>query len=182
MTQFKEKAGKDRENASVGLFNYPVLMAADILRLSRDPRAGRRRPEAAPGALPATSRRSSTTISPRASPRTATSDGFFPLPEPLIQGPATRVMSLRDGTKKMSKSDPSEFSLYRHHRRRRHGGAEDPQGQDRPRAAAERGRRVSPAARRPTISSASSPASTIRPRPTCCGSSAARSSPPSSRR
>ena len=52
MTQFKEKAGKDRENASVGLYAYPNLMAADILRLSRDPRAGRRGPEAASRAGP----------------------------------------------------------------------------------------------------------------------------------
>ena len=50
MTQFKEKAGKDRENASVGLYAYPALMAADIL-VYRDPRAGRRGPEAAPRAL-----------------------------------------------------------------------------------------------------------------------------------
>jgi len=51
MTQFKEKAGKDREAASVGLYDYPVLMAADIPGLSRHPCAGRRRPEAAPGAV-----------------------------------------------------------------------------------------------------------------------------------
>ncbi len=50
MTQFKEKAGKDRENASVGLFAYPTLMAADILVYRGDPRAGGRRPEAAPRA------------------------------------------------------------------------------------------------------------------------------------
>ena len=49
MTQFKDKAGKDRENASAGLYVYPNLMAADILRLSRDRRAGRRGPAAAPG-------------------------------------------------------------------------------------------------------------------------------------
>jgi|SRR6185503_11320537 tryptophanyl-tRNA synthetase len=109
MTQFKEKAGKDRENASTGLFVYPNLMAADILaykashvpvgedqkqhlELARDiaekfnhDYAGRIR-ELGFGAA------------------------FFPLPEPLILGPGARVMSLRDGTKKMSKSDPSDYS------------------------------------------------------------------------
>jgi tryptophanyl-tRNA synthetase len=64
MTQFKEKAGKDRENASVGLYAYPVLMAADILVYPRDPCAGRRGPEAASRADAATSRRNSTTTSP----------------------------------------------------------------------------------------------------------------------
>ncbi len=100
MTQFKEKAGKNRENAPVGLFDYPVLQAADILaykathvpvgedqkqhlELSRDIAGAFNRKFA---------------------------DGFFPLPEPLILGEATRVMSLRDGTKKMSKSDPSDMS------------------------------------------------------------------------
>lgn len=100
MTQFKEKAGKHRENAPVGLFVYPVLMAADILvykathvpvgddqkqhlELSRDIAGG---------------------FNAKFSP------DFFPLPEPMILGEATRVMSLRDGTKKMSKSDPSDQS------------------------------------------------------------------------
>src|SRR6476660_2169630 len=109
MTQFKEKAGKDRENASVGLYAYPTLMAADILlyrathvpvgedqkqhlELSRDIAQkfnndfGRSIHERGYGAA------------------------FFPLPEPLITGEATRVMSLRDGSKKMSKSDASDYS------------------------------------------------------------------------
>src|SRR5476651_2780144 len=98
MTQFKEKAGKDRENASVGLYDYPVLMAADILiyhathvpvgedqkqhlELCRD-------------------------IAIKFNNDFGTE--FFPITEPVIMGPATRVMSLRDGTKKMSKSDPSD--------------------------------------------------------------------------
>jgi tryptophanyl-tRNA synthetase len=109
MTQFKEKAGKDRENASVGLYAYPSLMAADILayhathvpvgedqkqhlELTRD-------------------------IAQKFNNDYAESinelglgDVFFPMPEPVITGPATRVMSLRDGTKKMSKSDPSDYS------------------------------------------------------------------------
>jgi len=101
MTQFKDKAGKDRENASGGLYMYPALMAADILvyrgthvpvgedqkqhlELSRD-------------------------IAQKFNNDFKVPD-FFPLPEPLIGGPAPRVMSLRDGTKKMSKSDPSDMS------------------------------------------------------------------------
>lgn len=100
MTQFKEKAGKHKENASLGLYAYPVLMAADILtyhathvpvgedqkqhlELARD-------------------------IAGSFNQRYGTE--FFPLPEPQILGEATRVMSLRDGTKKMSKSDESDYS------------------------------------------------------------------------
>ncbi|HXE27899.1 MAG TPA: tryptophan--tRNA ligase [Stellaceae bacterium] len=100
MTQFKEKAGKQREEAGLGLYAYPVLMAADIilykathvpvgedqkqhLELSRD----------IAGAF---NRRYGV--------------DFFPLPEPMIFGAATRVMSLRDGSKKMSKSDISDYS------------------------------------------------------------------------
>ena len=77
MTQFKDKAGKDRENASVGLFDYPVLMAADILALPRHPRAGRRGPEAAPRARRATSPRNSTMISATRSAATASTTGFL---------------------------------------------------------------------------------------------------------
>ena len=101
MTQFKDKAGKDKEKASVGLFAYPTLMAADILaykathvpvgddqkqhlELTRDIALKFNLDYGA--------------------------DNFFPVPEPLIEGAATRVMSLRDGQKKMSKSDPSDFS------------------------------------------------------------------------
>ena len=101
MTQFKEKAGKDRENVSLGLFAYPALMAADILiykathvpvgedqkqhlELTRD-------------------------IAIKFNNDFGQPD-FFPITEPLIFGAATRVMSLRDGTKKMSKSDPSDYS------------------------------------------------------------------------
>ncbi|NDC58644.1 MAG: tryptophan--tRNA ligase [Alphaproteobacteria bacterium] len=101
MTQFKDKAGKHAERSSVGLFDYPVLQAADILaykathvpvgedqkqhlELSRDIAQKFNNDFNAPG--------------------------FFPLPEPLIQGPGARIMSLRDGKKKMSKSDPSDAS------------------------------------------------------------------------
>ncbi|SFU66944.1 tryptophanyl-tRNA synthetase [Methylobacterium sp. 174MFSha1.1] len=109
MTQFKEKAGKDRENASVGLYDYPVLMAADILayrathvpvgedqkqhlELTRD--IAQKFNNDFAGAIAAQGH----------------GEGFFPITEPLIGGPAARVMSLRDGTKKMSKSDPSDYS------------------------------------------------------------------------
>jgi tryptophanyl-tRNA synthetase len=99
MTQFKDKAGKDKERASIGLYTYPVLQAADILaykathvpvgedqkqhlELSRDIAAKFNREFGA--------------------------EDFFPLPEPLIKGAGARVMSLRDGSHKMSKSDPSD--------------------------------------------------------------------------
>ncbi|HVU20776.1 MAG TPA: tryptophan--tRNA ligase [Rhizomicrobium sp.] len=101
MTQFKEKSGKHKERASVGLYTYPVLMAADILvykathvpvgedqkqhlELARD-------------------------IAQKFNNDFGVAD-FFPQPEPVIVGPATRVMSLRDGTKKMSKTDESDNS------------------------------------------------------------------------
>ena len=101
MTQFKEKSGKHKERASVGLYTYPVLMAADILvykathvpvgedqkqhlELARD-------------------------IAQKFNNDFGVPD-FFPQPEPVITGTATRVMSLRDGTKKMSKSDESDAS------------------------------------------------------------------------
>ena len=100
MTQWKDKAGKNAENASLGLFAYPALMAADILvyhathvpvgedqkqhlELTRD-------------------------IAIKFNNDFGTD--FFPVPEPVIEGAATRVMSLRDGSKKMSKSDRSEMS------------------------------------------------------------------------
>ena len=100
MTQFKDKAGKNRENASVGLFAYPTLMAADILiyhathvpvgedqkqhlELTRD-------------------------IATKFNNDFKTN--FFPITKPVIEGVATRVMSLRDGNKKMSKSDASDMS------------------------------------------------------------------------
>src|ERR1019366_2059699 len=110
MTQFKEKAGKDRENASVGLYNYPVLMAADILlyRATHVPVGDDQKQH-----LELTrdvAQKFNNDFSAQIAER-GFGDAFFPLPEPLIQGPATRVMSLRDGSKKMSKSDPSEYSL-----------------------------------------------------------------------
>ena len=100
MTQFKDKAGKNAQNASLGLFAYPALMAADILiyhathvpvgddqkqhlELTRDIAAKFNHDYGV---------------------------DFFPLTEPVIEGAATRVMSLRDGSKKMSKSDPSDMS------------------------------------------------------------------------
>jgi len=101
MTQFKEKSGKHKERASIGLYTYPALMAADILvykathvpvgedqkqhvELTRDIAQKFNNDMGAPD--------------------------FFPLPEPVILGAGTRVMSLRDGSKKMSKSDESDYS------------------------------------------------------------------------
>jgi tryptophanyl-tRNA synthetase len=101
MTQFKDKAGKHKERESVGLYTYPVLQAADILvyrathvpvgedqkqhlELTRDIAAKFNHDFDAPG--------------------------FFPLPEAMIEGPGARIMSLRDGSAKMSKSDPSDYS------------------------------------------------------------------------
>jgi tryptophanyl-tRNA synthetase len=101
MTQFKEKSGKHKERASVGLYTYPVLQAADILiykathvpvgedqkqhlELTRDIAAKFNHDFEAPG--------------------------FFPVTQPLIEGPGARIMSLRDGSTKMSKSDPSDQS------------------------------------------------------------------------
>jgi tryptophanyl-tRNA synthetase len=109
MTQFKEKAGKDRENASIGLYDYPVLMAADILlyRATHVPVGEDQKQHL----------ELCRDISQKFNNDFAESiaaqghDGvYFPMPEPVITGPATRVMSLRDGTKKMSKSDPSDNS------------------------------------------------------------------------
>ena len=109
MTQFKEKAGKDRENASVGLYAYPALMAADILvyRATHVPVGDDQKQhlELARDIAQKFNNDYAGAIAGH-----GFGDAFFPLPEPLIQGPATRVMSLRDGSKKMSKSDPSDYS------------------------------------------------------------------------
>jgi tryptophanyl-tRNA synthetase len=109
MTQFKEKAGKDRENASVGLFAYPALMASDILvyRATHVPVGDDQKQhlELSRDIAQKFNNDWSETIAEQ-----GFGEAFFPLPEPLIQGPATRVMSLRDGSKKMSKSDPSDYS------------------------------------------------------------------------
>ena len=109
MTQFKEKAGKDRENASVGLYAYPCLMAADILlyRATHVPVGEDQKQHLE------LARDIAQKFNLDFAPSIAANgygEAFFPLPEPLIQGPATRVMSLRDGAKKMSKSDPSDYS------------------------------------------------------------------------
>src|SRR5882672_4801113 len=109
MTQFKEKAGKDRENASVGLYVYPNLMAADILvyRATHVPVGEDQKQHLELCRDIAQKFNNDFGDSIRAR---GFGDMFFPLTEPLIQGPAMRVMSLRDGTKKMSKSDPSDYS------------------------------------------------------------------------
>jgi len=105
MTQFKEKAGKQRENASVGLYVYPNLMAADILlyRATHVP-VGEDQKQHLELARDIAQKFNNDFD------HADGGSGFFPLPEPIIQGPATRVMSLRDGTAKMSKSDPSDMS------------------------------------------------------------------------
>src|ERR1700720_3924112 len=109
MTQFKEKAGKDRENASVGLYAYPALMAADILvyRATHVPvgEDQKQHLELARDVAQKFNNDFAHSIHQH-----GYGDAFFPLPEPLITGEATRVMSLRDGSKKMSKSDASDFS------------------------------------------------------------------------
>ena len=109
MTQFKEKAGKDRENASVGLYAYPTLMAADILvyRATHVPVGEDQKQHLELSRDIAQKFNNDFSESIRAKDY---GNAFFPLPEPLITGEATRVMSLRDGTKKMSKSDPSDQS------------------------------------------------------------------------
>jgi tryptophanyl-tRNA synthetase len=109
MTQFKEKAGKDRENVSVGLYAYPNLMAADILvyRATHVP-VGEDQKQHLELARDIAQKFNVDFAASIAS--NGYGDAFFPQPEPIIQGPATRVMSLRDGSKKMSKSEPSDYS------------------------------------------------------------------------
>ncbi len=100
MTQFKEKAGKNRQNASLGLFAYPSLMAADILVYKATH-------------VPVGEDQKQHLELTRDIAQKFNNDygvDFFPLVEPLILGSATRVMSLRDGMSKMSKSDPSDYS------------------------------------------------------------------------
>jgi tryptophanyl-tRNA synthetase len=109
MTQFKEKAGKDRENASVGLFAYPNLMAADILAyLATHVPVGDDQKQHLELARDIATKFNNDFAESIAAH--GFGEAFFPVTEPLITGPATRVMSLRDGTRKMSKSDPSDYS------------------------------------------------------------------------
>ena len=100
MTQWKDKAGKNSENASLGLFAYPALMAADILayHATHVPVGEDQKQHL------------ELTRDIAAKFNHDFGEEFFPITEPVIEGPATRVMSLRDGTKKMSKSDPSDMS------------------------------------------------------------------------
>nr|WP_070961284.1 tryptophan--tRNA ligase [Hyphomonas sp. Mor2] len=101
MTQFKDKSGKDSERASVGLFDYPVLQAADILAYKAT--------HVPVGEDQKQHLELSRNIAARFNQQFEV-PGFFPLPEGLIEGPGARIMSLKDGTKKMSKSDPAENS------------------------------------------------------------------------
>ncbi|WP_413875747.1 tryptophan--tRNA ligase [Albidovulum sp.] len=100
MTQFKDKAGKNAEAASLGLYAYPALMAADILAYHAT-------------MVPVGEDQKQHVELTRDIAAKFNHDfkvDFFPLPEPVIEGAAARVMSLRDGTRKMSKSDPSDAS------------------------------------------------------------------------
>jgi tryptophanyl-tRNA synthetase len=101
MTQFKDKAGKHKERASVGLYTYPVLQAADILlyKATHVPVGEDQRQHL-----------ELTRDVAQKFNHDFERPGFFPLPDALTQGPGARVMSLRDGTAKMSKSDPSDYS------------------------------------------------------------------------
>ena len=101
MTQFKEKTGKHKERASVGLYTYPVLMAADILvyKATHVP-VGEDQKQHLELARDIAQKFNNDFSVP----------DFFPLPEPVILGPGMRVMSVRDGTKKMSKTDESDNS------------------------------------------------------------------------
>ena len=101
MTQFKDKSGKDSERASVGLFDYPVLQAADILAYKAT--------HVPVGEDQKQHLELSRNIAARFNQQYDV-PGFFPLPEGLIEGPGARIMSLKDGSKKMSKSDPAETS------------------------------------------------------------------------
>ena len=101
MTQFKDKAGKDKEKASVGLYIYPNLMAADILLYKAT--------HVPVGADQKQHLELSRDIANKFNNDFKCKD-FFPLPEPLIPKNVSRVMSLRDGTKKMSKSEESDYS------------------------------------------------------------------------
>ena len=101
MTQFKEKAGKDKEKASVGLYIYPVLMAADILLYdATHVPVGEDQKQHLELSRDIAQKFNSDLNSP----------DFLKVPEPLIQKNFSRIMSLKDGTKKMSKSDPSDLS------------------------------------------------------------------------
>ena len=100
MTQFKDKAGKHRERASAGLYVYPTLMAADILAYK------------ATHVPVGDDQKQHLELTRDIAQKFNTDFGveLFPIVEPIIQGPGARIMSLRDGTAKMSKSDPSDFS------------------------------------------------------------------------
>ena len=101
MTQFKEKAGKDKEKASVGLYSYPILMAADILLYdSTHVPVGEDQKQHLELCRDIAQKFNNDYKSP----------DFFKVPEPLIQKEFSRIMSLKDGTKKMSKSELSDFS------------------------------------------------------------------------
>ena len=100
MTQFKDKAGKNKDQAMTGLFVYPALMAADILiyKATHVPVGEDQKQHV------------ELTRDIAQAFNNYVGNSFFPLPEPIIKSETARIMSLRDGTKKMSKSDPSDYS------------------------------------------------------------------------
>ncbi|RRH93006.1 tryptophan--tRNA ligase [Mesorhizobium tamadayense] len=119
MTQFKDKAGKDRENASLGLLAYPSLMAADILlyRATHVPVGEDQKQHleltrdiAQKFNNDFSEKIAALGVGVEMQIGEETVNGYFPITEPVIGGPAARIMSLRDGSKKMSKSDPSDLS------------------------------------------------------------------------
>ena len=119
MTQFKDKAGKDRENASLGLLAYPSLMAADILlyRATHVPVGEDQKQHleltrdiAQKFNNDFSEKIAALGVGVEMRIGEETVNGYFPITEPVIGGPAARIMSLRDGSKKMSKSDPSDLS------------------------------------------------------------------------
>ena len=119
MTQFKDKAGKDRENASLGLLAYPSLMAADILlyRATHVPVGEDQKQHleltrdiAQKFNNDFSEKIAALGVGVEMQVGEETVNGYFPITEPVIGGPAARIMSLRDGSKKMSKSDPSDLS------------------------------------------------------------------------
>ena len=153
MTQWKDKAGKNREGASVALFDYPVLQAADILlyHATHVPVGEDQKQHV------------ELTRDIAIKFNTDFDTDLFVVPEPFIGGgTAARVMSLRDGQAKMSKSDPSEMSRDKSHRQRRRDRPENSKGEDRSRAAARGPRHCSTHGPRRRTSSASTAPSPVK--------------------
>ena len=168
MTQFKEKAGKDRENASIGLYDYPVLMASDILvyRATHVPvgEDQKQHLELSRDIAQKFNNDFDESIRDLGLDRAGFNTGaFFPLPEPIITGPATRVMSLRDGTRRCRSPTRPAIGAHQSLRRCRHDCAKGAQGQDRSGSRCRRKNPASTSGRKPTTSSVSMPPFPARP-------------------